>query len=90
MNPISSTPSPKLSFFIYRQFTVQSGWNVMARRRYPKAGVALKPWLGDMTAEEQDPQEVDASVSMKLVLTLSPFLFIIIFLLIEWWIRGRS
>jgi len=34
--------------------------------------------------------EEDSGIVGKLVLTLFPFVLVLLFLLIEWWIRGRS
>jgi len=43
------------------------------------------------SAGPDDPEgEEDSGIVGKLALTLFPFLLILLFLLIEWWIRGRS
>jgi hypothetical protein len=39
---------------------------------------------------EDGLKEEAASFRAKLVLTLFPFVLILLFLLFEWWLRGRS
>ena len=35
-------------------------------------------------------EEEEAGIWAKLFLTLFPFLLVLLFLLLEWWLRGRS
>jgi hypothetical protein len=42
-----------------------------------------------MRTERHDPDEKGAPFWGKLLLTLFPFLVVLLFLLMEWWIRGR-
>jgi len=66
-------------------------WNPVEPTWYPRSWIASSnSWLGDMTDQSQGPEEQDASFGMKLVLTLFPFVLVFVFLLAEWWIRGRS
>ena len=37
----------------------------------------------------EDVEEA-AGIPAKLLLTLFPFLLVLVFLLLEWWLRGRS
>ncbi len=41
---------------------------------------------------ENDPEDSDGEVAFwgKLILTAFPFLLVLLFLLLEWWVRGRS
>lgn len=39
---------------------------------------------------EGDDLEEQAGIRAKLLLTLFPFLLVLLFLLLDWWLRGRS
>ena len=46
---------------------------------------------GPHEKEEEDPSgESGMGISGKLVLTLFPFACLLLFLLLDWWFRGRS
>jgi hypothetical protein len=49
---------------------------------------------GDTSVEDSVPNgeepEEPAGIPAKLALTLFPFVVVLLFLILEWWIRGRS
>ena len=48
------------------------------------------PPHGPRTGDDEDRDPGDVGLWSKLVLTAFPFAVIFLFLLLEWWIRGRS
>ena len=43
-----------------------------------------------MSEQNPEPEETEAGVGAKLILTVFPFALVVLFLLVDWWIRGRS
>jgi hypothetical protein len=54
-------------------------WNGRPAGRYPSP----------MSEQKPDPEETEAGSGAKLILTLFPFALVFLFLLVDWWIRGR-
>jgi hypothetical protein len=42
-----------------------------------------------MKEQYPDPEETEAGIGGKLILTLFPFVLVLLFLLVDWLIRGR-
>lgn len=51
-----------------------------------------RPWgdPGDLQERGPGKEEEESGIWAKLFLTLFPFLLVLLFLLLEWWLRGRS
>jgi len=56
----------------------------------PPAGERTEGTAGPIKGGPGQEEEVPAGLRVKLVLTVFPFLLVLLFLVVEWWIRGRS